>query len=223
MNTHRMIRSDPARLLSWFVRSFLLAAASFSFRVLAAPPKPAQPAPPPATAPAAQPPSPKGVALAFVTALEKGDAPAAKALLPNDETHAKWVDASIALSASLKKLDAAATARFKEAGNTVSQNQLHLADSPKAIEQAAEKIEGDAATLTLPNQPQPIRLMRVAGKWQLQLGPTGPDAAKQLALYNRLTQATNKMTDELTAGRYPTAEAATRAFAAKLLEARLEK
>src|SRR5437879_555021 len=61
------------------------------------------PTAPPATA--APPPSPKAVALAFTAALEKGDTPTAKALLPPDDVgRAKWVDATVALTTGLKKL-----------------------------------------------------------------------------------------------------------------------
>ena len=220
MNTHTMTRSDFHR---WALRRFpataWLAAALFLSPVATADdPKSAAP---PATAPVAPPPSPKAIALAFVAALDKGDAPAAKALLPADETHAKWVDAGIALSAALKKLDAAAATRFKEAGKIVSQNQLHFADSLKSLEQAQEKIEGDAATLTVPGQAQPLRLTRVAGKWQLLVGPTGPTAPKQLALYPRLTRAANLTAEEIAAGAHGTPEAAAKIFAARLLEARM--
>jgi hypothetical protein len=178
----------------------------------------------PATAPVAPvqpPPTPKAIAQAFAVALDKGDAAAAKALLPADEIHAKWVDASIALSASLKKLDAAATLRFNEAGKSVSQNQLHLLDSFKSLETAQEKIEGDTATLTPADQTQPLRLLRVDGKWQLQIGPGKADAPRQLALYGRLTKAANSTAEEITAGAYRSAEAAAKVFAARVLEARL--
>jgi len=192
----------------------------FSVALLAA--DAAKPPAPPATAPVAPPPSPKAIAQAFAAALEKGDAPAAKLLLPNDPAHAKWVDATIALSAALKKLDAAAVTRFGELGKGVSQNQLHLADSFKSLEKAQEKIEDDSATLTMPDQPQPLKLTRVAGKWQLQIGPTTEkDANRQLALYTRLTSAAATTAEQITAGKFPTAEDAGKAFAARVLDARL--
>jgi hypothetical protein len=223
MNTHTMNGFDPSsRRLARFVAFAALAQiallGAFSGALAANSPKPAAP---PATAPVAPPPSPKAVALAFVAALDKGDAPVAKSFLPDDKTHAKWVDASIALSASLKKLDAAALAHFNEAGKTVSQNQLHLADSFKSLESAQEKIDGDTATLTLPDRPQPLRLARVAGKWQLQIGPSETDAPRQIALYSRLTQVASSTAQEIDAGAYATADAAAKAFAARVLEARL--
>lgn len=223
MNTQTMNGFDPfGRPLARWIARLLLAQIALLHFSLAAPaadaPKPPATAP---VAPVAPPPSPKAIAQAFAAALEKADAAAAKALLPADEIHAKWVDASIALSTALKKLDAAAVARFNEAGKSVSQNQLHLLDSFKSLETAQEKIEGDSATLTPADQTQPLRLLRVDGKWQLQIGPRKADAPRQLSLYARLTKAANSTAEEITAGAYPNAEAASKVFAARVLEARL--
>jgi hypothetical protein len=189
----------------------------------ATPPPPA--APPPTTAPVA-PPAPKAVALAFASALEKGDAATAKSLLAPDETgnRAKWVDATVALSAALRKLDAAAVAKFGESTKSISQDQLHLGASLKALEQAQEKIDGEAATLTLPGQPRPLLRLRKfdGGQWRLEAGPAKDQTAQQLALYARLLKAATKTTDEIAAGACPSAESAARVFAARVLEARLK-
>jgi hypothetical protein len=193
-----------------------------------APATPPQPGKPPATAPVVPvaPPAPKAVALAFAAALEKGDAATAKSLLAPDATgnRGKWVDATIALGAALRKLDDAAVAKFGESTKSISQDQLHLGASLKSIEQAQEKIEGDAATLTLPGQPHPLlRLRKVdGGQWRLEAGPTPDSAAEQLALYARLLKAAAKTTDEIAAGGYASAESAARVFAARVLDARLK-
>jgi predicted secreted protein len=184
------------------------------------------PAAPPATAPAAPPPSPKAVALAFTAALEKGDAPAAKAMLPSgDDDRARWVDATVALTAGLKKLDAAALARFGDGGKGLSQNQLHLGDAAKSIEQAQEKIDGDTATLVLPGQAQPLVSFKIVdGKWRLLAGPaTTAEIPEQLALCQRLLQAASRTAEEITAGDHPSADSAAKTFAARVLEARLKQ
>jgi hypothetical protein len=187
------------------------------------------PTAPPATAPAAPPPSPKAVALAFTAAIEKGDAPAAKALLPTDDDgddgRARWVDATVALTAGMKKLDAAAVARFGDSGKGVSQNQLHLGDAAKTLEQAQEKIDGDTATLVLPGQAHPlVSLKKVDGKWRLLAGPaSAAQTPAQLALCQRLLQAATRTADEISAGNHPTADSAGQAFAARVLDARLKQ
>lgn len=236
MNTRTMIR--PARRcrlpLPCLGLCAILVGMTFLLRpALADDPKPPVPAPatpppataPPATAPVA-PPAPKAVALAFAAALEKGDAATAKSLLAPDETgnRAKWVDATVALSAALRKLDAAAVAKFGESTKSISQDQLHSGASLRSIEQAQEKINGEAATLTLPGQPRPpLRLRKVdGGQWRLEVGPASDQAAQQLALYSRLAKAATKTTDEIAAGACPSAESAARVFAARVLEARLK-
>jgi hypothetical protein len=187
---------------------------------------PASTRPAAATAPATVPapvaplPSPKAVALAFVTSLEKGDATVARALVPGEE-QVPWVDASLNLAAALKRLDAAAVARFGEAGHAVSQGQLHLADSLKAIEKAQEKVEGDAATLTLPGGAKPVRLVRLAGTWRVAGPSTAAEAREQVALYEGLARAADLTAGEIAAGAYANAAAAARRFAQRVTEARL--
>jgi hypothetical protein len=177
------------------------------------------PPPPPvvATAPL---PSPKAVALAFAASLEKGDADVARGLVAGGADRTRWVDAAVALSAALKRLDAAASARFGDAGRAVSQGQLHLVQSLKALEQAQEKVDGDAATLTLPGVARPLRLARTSGRWQL-LVPGDGDVAGQVTLYGRLTRAADATAGEIAGGSYADAAAAARAFAARVTEARL--
>jgi hypothetical protein len=170
--------------------------------------------------PAAPLPSPKAVALAFVTSLEKGDATVARALVPGEE-QIPWVDASLALAAALRRLDEAAVARFGEAGRAVSQGRLHLADSLKALEQAQEKVEGDTATLTIPGTAKPVRLVRVAGTWRVAGPATAVEAREQVALYERLARAADLTAGEMADGGYPDAGEAARVFAARVTEARL--
>jgi hypothetical protein len=181
---------------------------------------PAQAATTTAPAPIGPLPSPKAVALAFVTSLEKGDATVARALVPGEE-QVPWVDASLNLAAALKRLDAAAVARFGEAGHAVSQGQLHLADSLKAIEKAQEKVEGDAATLTLPGGAKPVRLVRLAGTWRVAGPSTAAEAREQVALYEGLARAADLTAGEIAAGAYANAAAAARRFAQRVTEARL--
>jgi hypothetical protein len=178
------------------------------------------PKPAPSTAPAAAPlPSPKAVALAFAGLIEKGDASAAKALVPQDALHAQWVDATVALASALKRLDAAAVGKFGEAGGrTVSQNQLHLAASLKSLEQAQEKVDGDTAALSVPDWPRSLLLKRVDRKWQLQVGPS---SHLQIDLLQNLAQAADRTAGEIAANEYATPAAARTVFAARVLDARL--
>jgi len=166
-------------------------------------------------------PSPKAVAIAFAASVEKGDADVAQGLVVGGADRGRWVDAAVGLAQALKRLDASAQARFGEAGRGVSQGQLHLVRSLKALEQAQEKVEGDAATLTVPGEPRPLRLARDArGRWQLVV-PGDGDVAGQVALYGRLARAADATARELAGGNFADAGAAGRAFAARVTEARL--
>jgi hypothetical protein len=171
------------------------------------------------TAPVA---SPKAVAIALAGWLEKGDAAAAKGLVPADPSHARWIDATAGLASALQKLEAAAVGRFGEPGKTVAQGRLHLVDAARALEQGQEKIDGETATLTVPGRARPLAFRRAGGKWLVVVGPADEaESARQVALYERLTRATARTADEVAAGAYPAADGAARVFAARVLEARL--
>jgi hypothetical protein len=243
INTPTMICSDVPHPLRISVMVLAMGLALWlrpaSTALAANPPKPpaaATPAPAtaskptaahPATAPTTAPaPAPKAVALALAAALAKPDPAAAKALFaPADKDAARWVDATVSLITSLKRLDKAAATRFGEAGKVISQQQLHFLDAPARLAQAQEKIEGDTATLTLPGAPHPLmRLKRQGGAWQpvVQSLVDGQDLTATLALDRRLVHATDRTTDEIATGVYPTPDAAARIFTARVLEARMQ-
>jgi hypothetical protein len=240
MNTRTMNRVAYPSLAVAALGLFAVAAAPLDAQPAApggASAAPVRPATRPATAPAASRPttqtapvvatapipSPKAVALAFAASLEKGDADVARGLVVGGAgDRARWVDAAVALTGALKRLDAAASARFGEGGLAVSQGQLHLVQSLKALEQAQEKVEGDAATLTLPGAgARPLRLTRApGGRWHLVL-PGDGDVAGQVALYGQLARAAEATAAEIAAGDFADAAGAARAFAARVTEARL--
>jgi hypothetical protein len=224
-----MTRSDPADL----PRLPLVVPMALIVVVLAASVAPAQEtATPPATAttpttaPAPAPlPSPKAIAIAFAAAVDRGDVAAARALVTPDPADARWATATVELGAALKKLDAAATARFGEGTPSVSQSQLHLSESIKSLEQAQEKVEGDEATVTVAAgraQP-PLRFRKVEGKWSLV--PPLPEASLEqtVGLYNRLVKAADRTAKEIASGVYKTAADARAAFDSRVIEARLAR
>ena len=168
--------------------------------------------------------SPKAAVAALAAAVDKGDAKAAAALLVADEAHATWAQSTVALAGALKTLDAAAVARFGPAvGDTVSQHRLHLTDAFKAAEQAQEKVDGDAATVTSPGQTSPLTLTKAPdGRWLLRVAPAAePAQRRQRELYARLIAAAVKTAAEVAAKTYDTPEAAAAAFASRVTEARL--
>src|SRR5688572_2310576 len=176
-----------------------------------------------ATAPVPPPPAPKAVALAFAVAIDRGDAAAAKALAVADPAHGKWVESTVKLAGSLKKLDAAATARWAEAGRKVSQNAMGLTEALGALQQAQEKIEGPRATLTQPGAAAPALVLRqgAGGNWRVEAPVAGDQLDAQHRLYAMLTQAAERTATEVARGDYANADQAAAAFARRVLRARI--
>jgi hypothetical protein len=98
---------------------------------------------------------------------------------------------------------------------------LHLAESLKSIEQAQEKVEGDAATLTMPGAGKPVRLVRVAGTWRVAGPDNVAEAREQVSLYERLARAADLTAGEIAAGEYADAAGAARGFRARVTDARM--
>ncbi len=181
------------------------------------------PATAPATAPAAPPPTPTAIGLAFAAAIERGDAAAAKARAVGEPAHAKWVDATVKLAGSLKKLDAAAVARWGEGGRKVSQNTMGLGEALGALRQAQEKVEGPRATLTQPGGGGPALRLRqgAGGAWRVEAPAQGRALETQLRLYALLSDAAERTAAEVAAGGFANAEEAAAAFARRVLRARV--
>jgi len=163
------------------------------------------------------------VVLAFAAAINRGDAAAAKTLALPDQAHAQWVDSTLALAASLKKLETAAVARFGDAGRKVSQNGLGMSSALGALEQGQEKIEGDRAVVNGAGMNGgTLRLRRgEQGKWLIELPATDAQRARTRKLYDLLIEAAEQTAVEVSAGRHPTAEAAKAAFEQRVLRARI--
>jgi hypothetical protein len=178
----------------------------------------------PTTAPAPPPPAPRQVATAFAAAIERGDAPAAKALVVGDEPHARWVDSTIGLASALKKLDTAAVGKFGEPGRGVSRGALGMINAFAAMKDAQEKVEGDrAAVMTADPGAAPLHMRRIdGGKWIIDLRLSNPEIARQRKLLDTLTRAADRTATELAAGKYPTLEAARTALDLRVLRARIE-
>ena len=182
----------------------------------------------PTTAPttaavAPPPPPPKAVVIAFAAAINRGDAAAAKTLALPDEAHGQWIDSTVALAAGLKKLDAAAVARFGDAGRKVSQNGLGMTTALGALEQGQEKIEGDRAVVNGAGMNGGTLGLRRGehGKWLIELPVTDAQRARTRKLYDLLIEAAGQTAAEVSAGRHPSADAAKAAFEQRVLRARI--
>ena len=170
-----------------------------------------------AAVPSDPPPPPKAVVLAFAAAIGRGDAAAAKALVVPDDSHGQWVDSTLALAASLNKLDAASVAKFGEPGRKVSQNALGMTAALSALDQGQEKITGDGAVVN-----GTIHLRRgERGRWLIELPTTDAERTRRRMLYDLLVEAAEQTAAEVAAGRHPTLDAARTAFEQRALRARV--
>lgn len=205
-------------------------------KVEPAPPKVelAPPVAPPAVAPpvASPKPTPKQVVQSLAAAIEKGDGAAIRALVVAQGASPQLADATLALAGALRRLDAAAATRFNGAvpAGGLTQSILNVTASLKAVDAAAEKIEGDSATLTLAGGKQAvIRLKRAGDEWRVDLTPAGEDAkaaglatGRLLKLYDLLIKAADQTSADLTGGAIGSAEEASQVFARRVLKARIE-
>jgi hypothetical protein len=133
------------------------------------------------------------------------------------------VDSTLALAASLKKLDAAAVAKFGEPGRKVSQNSLGMTAALSALDQGQEKITGDRAVVNGGGTGGgTIHLRRgERGRWLIDLPATDAQRTRRRKLYDLLVEAAEQTAAEVSGGRHPTVDSARTAFEQRALRARV--
>jgi hypothetical protein len=157
--------------------------------------------------------SPKDAAKALFHAISLGDRAGVRAALyAGDEAQEAYADAMADMIIAGNTLGEAAKRQFGVKGSGFGAGTLDPAGIEK-IEQATVKVEGDAATLTVPGQPRPMSFRRDReGRWGLvilDLTSTTqpvPDVAKQTKLVRMLADAMQTSAREIAAGEYKTAE-----------------
>lgn len=92
-------------------------------------------------------------------------------------------------------------------------------DQPQ-LDNAQVQIDGDVATVQLPNQPKPIKLRRTDNLWRIDLADYAavqPDQlGEQTEVNHGLATALEDTTDEINAGRYASAQEAESAVQQKI-------
>jgi hypothetical protein len=96
-----------------------------------------------------------------------------------------------------------------------------MTDAFRGLDQAQEKVDADTATVAAPPNERPLRLRKVNGLWMLEPPLPAADVAGAIELSARHARAAARTADEITAGAHASSAAAARAFAARVLEARL--
>lgn len=164
---------------------------------------------------------PKDVAINFYTALAKGDAKAAKALSIAGPREEKWIEANAAMNAGFRHVYAAALAKFGTEG------ARRFADKPPAEYSAAlvekspvRQSNDEAGVMVNEKTGAAIVLTRLDGQWKMDWtrGMKDKDLRPQTALYTRMAEALDGVTDGIRSGMYATAADAERQLKARFLE-----
>lgn len=162
--------------------------------------------------------SPKAAAKSFVTAIAAGDSAGAKEAIVPNEKHGPIIEALAKLTGVQKKLGDAAVKAFGEAGKELSGN-VEGKDPVKLLDSAEIKEDGDTATLTGKDDPEPLMLRKIDGKWKVDLAamPNATDMESSLPMLTNMAELMAATTTEIEAGKYKSVEEAKQAISMKLL------
>ena len=127
------------------------------------------------TAPAA---TPKEAMTNLVKGMADGNEAQFIACFDATDQEAKFLKATFAMMKATTEFNAAAVAAYGEEGAKKLSGSSLSTSPTKDFEKWAEtltiKIEGDKATVTAPNQPQPLKLVRKNGAWLIKANDMAP-------------------------------------------------
>jgi hypothetical protein len=127
--------------------------------------------------------SPQSAAMAYLKALQRGDAPTARAACVGNAAQMRWVDALAAMIDGIRKLDAAVHAKFGFAASQLNadleQSLNVMADEPVDLYANGSVQTGEAEAVVKPERKGftsqyqlPLALRKVEGRWKLNLAAT---------------------------------------------------
>jgi len=172
------------------------------------------------SAAAADDPGPKTVLKSFYQAMEAGDAPAVRALFhTTTDAEKELADADAAQLAAARSLGEAAKNKFAATGDALSKG-MPLHDEIAKLDSAEVTIEGNTATLKLPGQPRPLRLIKSENRWKISIadyaGATPANIADQTAVLKDLAAVYTQTAADINADKFPSAQDAQRSLQQKL-------
>lgn len=183
--------------------------------------------------------SPKPVAEAYLKAIQRGDALAARSLSVGNSEQKTWVDAMASLIGAMRALDSAIYAKFGRVEFQIH-TDLHesisaLADEPLMLVAAGNvsedgeiaKIDPDPkkkTTFTAKFQPS-VYLLHKKNGWRVNLASTYahdvapekmPEVSASYELYRRLANCIRANAGDVSAGRFKTVEEAEQSLAERI-------
>jgi hypothetical protein len=136
-------------------------------------------------------------------------------MLAEDDAQRKLVDAFTDVIGASGKLAIAARDKFGAAGDSLGMSAIPKEEASR-IDKGEEKIDGNDATLMLPDRPVPMKFRKSGGGWKLVVtdfaGATPTNISSQIDLLNQLAQNLNDTATEIAAGKYQSPEQAQTAF-----------
>jgi hypothetical protein len=162
--------------------------------------------------------TPKGATKAFATAMEKGDAEAAKRASTGGNP--AIVESMAKAMGSSKKLRDAAIAKFGDEGKKImGEEHNDMAELAKTVDESEMKEDGDNATLK-PKTGEPVKLKKINGEWKVDLTEmTAAMGTMGTGLFDSMSRAASETADDIQAGKYKTVLEAQQAFGAKMAAA----
>ena len=168
--------------------------------------------------------SPKAAASTFAAAIAAGDVETAKASIVPNEKQAPVVEALAKLQVAQKKFAEAAVKAYGQAGEELARTNDQK-DAVKQIESAQVKEQGDVATLTSADSPDPLTLRKVDGQWKVDLGamPNSAEMERQVPTLTGMTELMDTMATEIEDGKYKSAEEVKQVFTLKFMQKMAEQ
>ncbi|MDB5321125.1 MAG: hypothetical protein JWN40_2756 [Phycisphaerales bacterium] len=164
--------------------------------------------------------SPKGAMKSFYEAMEAGDAAAVRAsFYTATDSEKALADAYAAQLTAAKTLGDAAKSKYGATGDALSKG-MPVRDEIARLDAAEVAIDGDTASLKVPGQAKPLRLVKFDGRWRLLIadfaGTTPENIAGQTAVIKEMAAVFNAVAADITADKFPGAPDAQRALQQKL-------
>ena len=160
--------------------------------------------------------TPRSAAKSFFNAVETGDVATIRAtMLAEDDAQRKLVDAFTDVIAASARLASSARDKFGAPGDALGMTAIPKEEAAR-IDKGEEKIDGESATLTIPDRPVPMKFRKAGEGWKLIVtdfaGATAANIDLQTNLLAQLAQILNETATDISNGKYPSAEQAQGAF-----------
>jgi hypothetical protein len=153
-----------------------------------------------------EPASPREAVRAMYAALADGDAKAAAKACISGNLEGPWLDAMADCNAAWVRIHKSAEAKFKDADNVFRVKRPPCALSVDMTKEAKVIENGDAADVQLTAGHRGIQTRKINGVWKVDLMSTfGEKNLSSIHWMQRLTNNSNRVADEIDAGRFQTA------------------